>query len=404
MAKTRREKRREKVSAKRRVTEHQSGYSSTSLLLPDGVSLYKPKAGNRRIEILPYVVGDGNPFADPGTQYYERTYYVHRGIGPDNSSFVCPRKTAGKECFICDHRAKLAKDPKADEEEIKALAPKERQLWNVYDYAETDKGVQLWDVSHHLFGKRLDTEIRNADEDDGFEFFADPDDGFTLRVAFEDKSFAGNNFVEAASINFKARKGSLDEELLEAAQCLDDLLTLKSYEDLKKVFLQTAEEEDDEDEDDKPKRKPAKGKVKPEPEEDEEEDEDEEDEDPSFDVGDFVGYGKHGECEIVKVSKDGSKLDLEDEDGIVYKGVPVSKVTLADDEEDEEEEDDEPPKKKGKPAPAKKGKAKPEPEDDEEEEDDEDEEDEEEDEDDEDDEPPKRRGGKGPAKRSPPRK
>ncbi len=424
-----REKKRERVSASRRVAEHQSGFSPTSFILPEGTNLFRPKAGTKRLEIIPYTVGEGNRFADEGSQYYERTYWVHRGIGPDNNSYVCPAKTAGKKCPICDARAKLAKRPDADEDVITGLAPKERQLWNVFDHNEPDKGVQIWEVSHHNFGKRLDTEIRNADEDDGFEYFADAEEGFTLRVGFEEASFAGNSFVEAASISFKRRKEPLSDELLEAAHCLDELLKIESYEELKRIFLQTAEDED-EDEDEEPKskkgRRPAKGKKvededddededeeedddeddddedesdddedesdddeddeeeeeerptkrpasragkstgrkvggksattasrSEDDDEDEEEDEEDEDEDEGYKVGDFVTYGKKGECEVVAVSKDGKKLTLEDENGDLLKGVLATKVKPLEDvsededeDEEEEDEDDEPPKRK----------------------------------------------------------
>jgi hypothetical protein len=369
-----REKR--KLSARSRTDEHQSGFSPTAFKVPEGVALYKPKAGARRIEIIPFVAGKGNPFADEGQLYFERTYWVHRGVGADENTYVCPKKTSGGKCPICDHRAKLAMDSDSDEDMMKRLAPKERQLWNVFDNGDPDKGVQVWDVSHHLFGKRLDTEIRGADEDDGFEFFADPEEGFTLRVTFEDKSFAGYAYVEAASINFKARSTPLKAEVLDAANVLDDLLIVKTFEDLKAIFLQTGDDEaadddddddtddDDEEEDEKPakKSKPAAkskpvAKKKPPVDDDDDDDDEEEDDDDdvSIAVGDFVKHRKFGECEVTTVSKDGTKLTLEDEDGEILKGVPVGTVTLAtgsstddddDDEDDEDEEEDEKPVKK----------------------------------------------------------
>ena len=122
------------------------GWVSTSLVLPEGTHFFSvKKAGVRRIDILPYEVKqDGNPFAAKGSLHYERTYWAHRGIGPNNDSYICSAKTFNKKCPICEYRAKLQKDPDAEEQMVKDLAPKERQLFNVIDTAERDKGIQLW--------------------------------------------------------------------------------------------------------------------------------------------------------------------------------------------------------------------------------------------------------------------
>jgi hypothetical protein len=243
-----------------------------------------------RIDILPYTVkGSGkagrNPFADDGTLHYERTYFVHRNIGADQDMYVCPAKTLKKRCPICDYRAKLEKDPKADEDLIKSLAPKERQLFNVIDLSAPDRGVQVWDISFHLFGKLLDTKIDNADEEDGENYasFADLEGGYTLKCIAEEKNM-GNKFYDVTSIDFKARKQDYGEEWLDSVHCLDDIPKILEYEDLRKIFLQTAEQDDEvedaTDDDDAPPvrntRKPAPNTRKPNPKIEEDESEEEE--------------------------------------------------------------------------------------------------------------------------------
>lgn len=232
--------------AKKRAETHKTGFENTAFEMPDDVKQFALKSDKAvRLDIIPYEVGEGNPNADKGLLYYERTFWVHRSIGVDGTSYVCLNKTCGDACPICEHRAKLRKDPDSDDDLIKDLAPKERQLFNVINTKERNKGVQIWEISFHLFGKRLDKEIQNSDEDDGYEKFAELEGGFTLKCGVDSKSFGSNSFYEVSSINFKPRVDDYDEDILEKTTCLDDILIIKTYDELKEIFLQTADDDDD---------------------------------------------------------------------------------------------------------------------------------------------------------------
>ncbi len=41
--------------------------------------------------------------AVPGSLWYKRPYWLHRGVGPENVSIVCP-SSIGKKCPICEYR------------------------------------------------------------------------------------------------------------------------------------------------------------------------------------------------------------------------------------------------------------------------------------------------------------
>ena len=340
--KRKQDRERKRTSARHRAETHKSGFVSTSLNLPKGVNLFAPKkAGAYRIEILDYEVpkGAGNPFCEDGERHYERTFWVHRGVGPDNSSYVCPKKTAKKKCPICEIRTKMTTDPDANEDLIKEMAPKERQIFNVFDHAEPDRGVQVWDISFFLFGEQLDAEVKNADEEDDYEYFADREDGMTLKIGMKEKSFAGNTFRQVESINFKARRESLDPELFDAANVLDDLLIIESYDKLKAIFLQTEDEDEDEDQKDQSERSSKKKKGKPEMDEDDipVEDEDDDDDDDKQEVlpvaadfglskGDTVVHEDHGVCTIAKISGDGTSLTLMYEDEEMHQSIVPGEV------------------------------------------------------------------------------
>ena len=214
------------VSAKGWVDSHQGGSGFSTLNLPDGCNLWGVKEeGVKRFDVIPYCVGKGNPRAQEGKYYYERTYYTHRNVGPSNDSYVCPAKTFNKKCPICEFRYALdKKTPKSQDEadslrkQVKDMEPKERQLWNIYDHKQPDKGVQVWEVSYHLFGKQLRDKIHLSEqdgEDEDYGFFAHPDSGYTLKVGFKKETAGSYGFIKASDIEFKPRKDSLGEELLD---------------------------------------------------------------------------------------------------------------------------------------------------------------------------------------------
>jgi len=311
----RKEKKRKRVSGRKRAEEHRSVYEGSSVQLPSGVSFFSiKKRGVYRFEIIPYTVPDGagNPNAEDGDLYFERTFWVHRSIGPENETVVCPSKTAKKPCPICEFRAKeVAKGEDGDEELIKSLGPRERQLWNVYDHADAERGVQVWDISYHLFGKQLDARIKNADEDEDYEFFADPEDGSTLKVGFSEESFAGRNYYQAESIDFKPRVEALDPDIFAKANCLDEMLVIEPYDKLYALFFQTSNVTSEK----KPKKDKG-GNETPTAEE------------RGLSRGDIVEHKVYGKCKIVKISPDGTSLSLMDEDDDIQRAIGANEVEL----------------------------------------------------------------------------
>lgn len=248
-------------SARDRAEKHTSGFDSTSIKIPEGVKLFKLEKGTMFIDIIPYVVGRGNPFADKGEVHYERTFFVHRGVGPGGDSYICLKKTLNERCPVCEHRAKLAKDPDADEQLVKDMAPRERQLFNVINRKDRDAGIQLWDVSYHLFGKLLDARIQSDAADESWAMFHSPTEGLTLVLTVAEKTFGGNTFCEVTAIDFKERKEQYKESIIDKAICLDKVLKIEEYDKLKSILLQTEDDDSDSkrgsDDDDKPSKKRA---------------------------------------------------------------------------------------------------------------------------------------------------
>ncbi len=342
-------------NAKRRAQEHQAGFAPTTFKLPPGAELFKPKTSRpMRVDILNYKVGKGNPWADEGEEHYERTYWVHRAIGPDNNSYVCPAKTAGKRCPVCEEHIKALNKHGYNSEEEKALRPQERQLFNVIDLEEPQKGVQIWDISNWCFGRLLDAEIREADPDDHYECFANHQGGMTLKLGVEEKSMGGAfTFPKVERIAFKPRKTDYGPEIENQLYCLDDLLIILEYKKLKEIFLQTLsddehenEKEDvevgDEEKDDDVEEEEDDSNDFDDDDDDVEEEEEEEDDDD--DVEEEEEDDDDVEEEEDDFDDDDEEVD-EDEDVFAEDEEPDSEDEDFDDEDefdDDDFEDDEP--------------------------------------------------------------
>lgn len=326
--KTRKQKEKKQArysNAKETAKKQGSREGFSAIKPPNGVDLWRPtRAGSYRLDVLSYDAdSESNPSIEEDCRHYERIFYVHRGIGPNNKQVICPARNFEEPCPICEWIAEAASDPDMDSDNYQDYKVKKRQLFNVFVHDESEKGVQIHEgpFSNGL-GEALKDKIDIADEDDPvLAFFHDDENGMTLKILTGENPPYG---VKIRSVDFKARKKALSEDLLESVVNLDELVSESAleYDEIKKMFAQTAKEDDDEDEDEKPRKRKKK--------------EAETADDKGIEVGSTVIHDDHGECEVLHISKDGTTLKLEDDDGDVHKGISVEDVDL--EEEDEEEE------------------------------------------------------------------
>ncbi len=240
---------------------------------------YKIDSKKADIDILPYTLSHSlvHEGLEKGDTWYTKKFYTHKNVGPDNITIICP-KTFGKKCPICEEVTRLADDWDENEDIIKEISKKERELYNVKE----DDEIKLWDVSVHLFGKNLYEEWR--DGEDEWAGFYEAEEGYTLETKWKKKKYKKFDYYDNKNIEFEEREDiEFDEDDI---IILDDpdLFILLSYKEIEKLFLDL----DDEEDDDKPKKKKAaKKKVakkkavkkkKPEPDDDDEDDNEDDDE------------------------------------------------------------------------------------------------------------------------------
>lgn len=107
-------------------------------IFKQGFDSYRPKQGDNLIRYLPPTWDDAD--------HYGYTAFVHRNVGPDNSTYLCPRKMLNKPCPICE-ASKEAKDA-GEAEEAAALNTAERIIsWIIDRDADDPEKPLLYDTS-----------------------------------------------------------------------------------------------------------------------------------------------------------------------------------------------------------------------------------------------------------------
>jgi len=204
------------------------------LRIPETVEIYEPEPGTAMFDIVPYQVkSEKNEYVEPGHLWFEKTYWVHYGIGVEEKAYICPSRTERERCPICEYKQKLFNSGDKNNIEIaKTLRPKERQLF--WTYHPEEKKLKLLAMSYHLFGRILEEEVENSDDPSVAGFWAADATGKTLRVRWARRSMGGGReFIEAARIDFMPRKYTLKSPKLS----LDEVLEILPYEELKKAFF-----------------------------------------------------------------------------------------------------------------------------------------------------------------------
>lgn len=180
-------------------------------------------------------------------------YYQHRGLGVEGkTSIICPNKTWGHPCPICEERDALMKAGKDwKDEEVSELKPVARTLMNVVLTDNPDE-ILLFDYSYAWFYENVQKKLRRMDDDEEQFWIADvTKEGRTIRCYPEASSFNSTMAGEFKSIDFIPKKNTFDESIIDEAYKLDTMLREYSYDEIKAIFEgDTFDGEDDDPDDD----------------------------------------------------------------------------------------------------------------------------------------------------------
>ena len=237
-------------------SQKQAEGGGLSILKPDvDVTVWRPKDGPHIIDVIPYLTGKNNVDGEkPGKVHYTFQYFIHKNIGPNKEWIICPARTWGDECPICEARAKLVEQGADYDTKIAPLNAKSRNLYNVvsYDKGEEKKGVQVWDISYHYFEKTVvalsKKPSRGGRKEKTIVFF-DEEEGKSITFTIEPAK-SKEDYPSFVGHSFDSRDYQIDDELLDAAHCLDEIVKRPTYKEVAKAFKGTKKNDNDNNDDD----------------------------------------------------------------------------------------------------------------------------------------------------------
>jgi len=227
------------------------------------VSFYKAEAGGgNKIDIIPYEITTKNhPRVKLGKNKVGDLDYlldveVHRNVGPQKATVICPKKMFGTDCPICRLAGEMWEAGK--EKEAKNTWPKRRVFYNVIDANKPEEGLKIFETSHALFESDLLVAAKTENDDGTMVPFADPDEGSTIRFVATEAEIGKSKYFKFSNFRFLDRK-PIKDALIDGALDFSAYIKFYSSEELE-ALLYGAEEEPEEPDEEAPKkaRTPAK--------------------------------------------------------------------------------------------------------------------------------------------------
>lgn len=200
--------------------------------IKDGIDFFQPKKDDNTIRVLP-------PTWE-GARHYGLDVYLHYGIGPDESAYLCLDKMRGEACPLCEERATASG---AGEEELaKALQPKGRVLVWVIDRKDEGKGPLLWSMPAGLDKDMVNCAI---DKSTGEILTIDDPSENGYDVSFKREGEGIKTKYTGIQVARKASPlsddGALADKWLQyiSDNPLDQIVILRSYEELSAAYAGT---------------------------------------------------------------------------------------------------------------------------------------------------------------------
>lgn len=197
------------------------------------------------VNILPFRVGRNNPAVVAGELRegdwdYSVDYFVHKNVGPDKGTYICPKKTYGKACPMCEEAQRLSDENGSDA--AKGMWASKRSLLCVQPLDERGRGddvPMLLDCAYNNFTHDLTDASTACMRGDGVVDFANP--GAAGReVSFqigEESMGGGRKYKIAKNFAFNKRREEIPDSVLDAVPCLDSLLVVSTKEDIEKAMF-----------------------------------------------------------------------------------------------------------------------------------------------------------------------
>ena len=221
------------------------------------VNFYKPSfdkeadSNINRIDIVPYIITSSkHPLVASGswkkdTPDYMLEVYVHKSVGPDFATVICPRETYGHKCPICDKMFEAYKA--GDKKTGNTLRAKRRSIYNVISRNKGDEDeIMIWDVSYAWAEERILAAKKMEENVAGKKInHASPTTGNTIvfNATLSDLT-TKYPIIEPKEFRFIPREGSL-VPYIEKAYPLDAMLKVHTFEELEAMLYATDDSDDE---------------------------------------------------------------------------------------------------------------------------------------------------------------
>jgi len=198
---------------------------------PTGKSstMWKPKAGDQNIRILP--TADGDPF---------REFHFHYNVGK-NPGIYCNKRNDGGECAICDFASKLWREGVENDDstlknEAKKLFARKRYYSPVLVRGAESEGVKIW-----AYGKTAYETLLGYVLEPDYGDITDPQTGTDIKLTYTLAS--GPGAFPKTTLQPRRRPSVLCDdaiadcqELLDSVPNIDKLFDVKTAEEVQELL------------------------------------------------------------------------------------------------------------------------------------------------------------------------
>jgi hypothetical protein len=218
------------------------------------------KAAPAAFDFIPFKITTKNhpaiqDGAKIGDEVFSLEYKVHQNVGPKRAKVVC-LSMFGKPCPICEYQRKIAQEKGWKDNDVKALFPKARAIYNVINKMKGDNKIILLDASVKTLDEALRTAASSYKERKGLAKFpfASLTEGFTVNCDVTMKELPANKanpnpkpFAEYINFSFEKRDDQYPASFIDKAYPLDSFLKIQTYEQIENLFYGGEAEEDNSD-------------------------------------------------------------------------------------------------------------------------------------------------------------
>jgi hypothetical protein len=234
------------AKARQRAKEQQAKLGSKAPYLIWTGKRAEPKGGETTMwTMIPYIVKESHhpDGAATGELWYKRPYMIHRNMGAEELTKVCPKSFNPRAaCAVHVHVNEMRKDWDENKDAIGRVRESQREVYLIYDH--DSKEVALYDAAYGSvknpgFGYLLASRIENPLADEWSAFWLDGDDGMALRITWQESTFAtgSGSWIRPISIDFAPRKAApVPKDVWAKAVELSEVLEKISSDDMEALY------------------------------------------------------------------------------------------------------------------------------------------------------------------------